>query len=204
MDPYAYPGTNILKNLRDIQDSKNLADFEAEVTAGRLKELENNPIAGSFDATHLKAIHGYIFQDVYSWAGLFRTVNIARSGQFYFAFATRVDPSVDELLSRLRQENLLKGLNAHAFAGRVGHYLGELNAIHAFRDGNGRTQREFIRELAEHIGYTLNWSRVSPEQMRDASRISFQQGSNADMAEIIGVALATPVDIGKLPRGDPS
>ena len=141
----------------------------------------------------VRAIHEYIFQDVYSWAGRFRTVNIARSGQFYFAFADQVSRSVDKLLGKLRQEKHLNGLNAEEFSRRAGHHLGELNAIHPFRDGNGRTQREFIRELALKSGYTLNWRHVSPEQMREASRMSFQRGDNAAMAEIIRKALAAAV-----------
>ena len=71
----------------------------------------------------------------------------------------------------------------------AGNYLGELNAIHPFRDGNGRTQREFIRELAAQNGYALNWSRVSIEQMRAASRLSFQRGNNEGMIEVVRTAL---------------
>ena len=189
MDPYVYPGTSVLRNLRDLRDPKNLAEFEADATGRRLKELRSKPIGGSFDAKHLKAVHGHIFQDVYAWAGQFRTVNIARSGQFYFAFANQIDPSVNKLLEQLRHENRLKGLNAKAFTLRAGHYLGELNAIHPFRDGNGRTQREFIRQLASENGHSLRWSRVSAEQMREASRMSFQHGDNTGMADMVRTAL---------------
>ena len=94
-----------------------------------------------FDAKHLRAVHGYIFQDVYSWAGRFRTVNLARSGQFYFALAGQIDSAVDELLVQLQKEKRLEGLAAESFSHRAGHYLGELNAIHPFRDGNGRATR---------------------------------------------------------------
>jgi cell filamentation protein len=72
MDPYVYPGTSVLRNLRDLRGPKDLADFEADATGRRLKELSSKPIGGSFDAKHLKAVHGHIFQDVYAWAGQFR------------------------------------------------------------------------------------------------------------------------------------
>ncbi len=190
MDPYVYPGTSVLRNLRDIRNPKDFAEFEAEATARRLKELESDPIHGSFDAKHLRAVHRYIFQDMYAWAGQFRTVNIAKAGEFYFAFANQIKPSVERLLGQLGQEKQhLDGLNAEESSNRAGHYLGELNAIHAFRDGNGRTQREFIRQLALENGYTLNWSRVSAEQMRKASRSSFRRGDNAGMVELVRMAL---------------
>ncbi len=138
---------------------------------------------------------------MYAWAGQFRTVNIAKEGEFYFAFANQIKPSVDGLLGQLGQEKQhLDGLNAEEFSNRAGHYLGELNAIHAFRDGNGRTQREFIRQLALESGYTLNWSRVSGEQMRKASRSSFRRGDNAGMVELVRTAL---VEFGQGRRLEP-
>ena len=190
MDPYVYPGTNVLRNLRDIRDCNALAEFEAEATARRLKELQSKPLSGSFDANHLRAIHGYIFQDVYSWAGQYRTVNMSRGGQLPFAFAAHIDASISILLGDLRQERRLQGLDHEAFAKRTGHYLGELNAIHPFREGNGRTQREFIRELALENGSVLRWGRISAERMNEASRMSFQQGDNAGLAEAVRMALS--------------
>lgn len=189
MDPYVYPGTRVLRNLRDIRDFGDLAEFEADVTSLRLKELESQPLGGAFDAKHLREIHRYIFQDVYAWAGEFRTVNIAKPGEFYFALAPPIEPSLGTLFGQLQQENLLHGLNAQAFAERAGHYLGEINAIHPFRDGNGRTQREFVRELASGNSFVLNWSGISAEQMRDASRISFQRGDSSGLAGLIHEAI---------------
>jgi cell filamentation protein len=80
MDPYVYPGTSVLRNLRDIRDAQVLSEFEADATARRLRQLEQKPIDGRLDAGHLQAIHHHIFQDVFEWAGDFRTVNISKSG----------------------------------------------------------------------------------------------------------------------------
>jgi cell filamentation protein len=77
-DPYVYPGTNVLKNLRDTSDGDLLARFEAEATSRRIIELIGSPVPGRFDTAHLKAIHKHIFQDVYAWAGQFRTVYISK------------------------------------------------------------------------------------------------------------------------------
>ena len=189
MDPYIYPGTSVLKNLRDIRDPERLSKFEMDMTTRRLSELAHNPIQGRFGAQHLQAIHRYIFQDVYGWAGEFRSVNISRSGQFPFAFSHRVSPSLDKLANELEKEHRLANLARPQFAGRAAHYMGELNAIHPFRDGNGRTQREFIRELAGQNGYALHWSRVSREQIMEASKSSFQRGENSGLEKILQLAL---------------
>src|SRR5262249_16961354 len=150
-------------------------NFEMDMTTGPIDELLRNPIQGKFDGRHLQAIHGYIFQDVYAWAGEFRTVNISRSGQFPFAFSHQIHQNLSKLAGDLEKERHLATLACPKFASRAAHYMGELNAIHPFRDGNGRTQREFIRELAGRNGYALDWSRVSREQMIEASKVSFQQ-----------------------------
>ena len=84
-DPYLYPGTRVLKNLRNICASEILARFEAEATSRRLVQLINSPMPGRFDTAHLKAIHRRIFQDVYVWAGQFRIVNISKDGHLFGA-----------------------------------------------------------------------------------------------------------------------
>jgi cell filamentation protein len=80
-DPYVYPGTTILKNIPGIRNQKRLDRFEADRVAQRSLELIEHPLTGFFDAAHLHQIHRYLFQDVYEWAGCFRTVDIAISRQ---------------------------------------------------------------------------------------------------------------------------
>jgi len=66
-DPYTYPGTDVLRNVLDIRDRQHLDGFEANATASRLIELDERPLPGRFDVTHLKSVHQHIFQDVYHW-----------------------------------------------------------------------------------------------------------------------------------------
>jgi cell filamentation protein len=189
MDPYVYPATNVLRNLRDIRDPDTLNEFEADATSRRIRQLEHKPTPGGFDARHLQNIHRHIFQDVYAWAGAFRTVNISRSGQFPFAFAEHISPSLDKLFRDLAKECYLHGMSPSDLCTRAAYYLGEINAIHPFREGNGRTQREFVRQLALRSGYALDWSRVSREQINEASRQSFQRGVNAGLERVLQAAL---------------
>ena len=190
-DPYVYPGTNVLRNFREIRDLQLLARFEMDMTTRRLAELEHSPKPGKFNAVHLQAIHRHIFQDVYPWAGEFRTVNIARPGQFYFAFSERIVPCLTNLFDDLlRERNLADTASSDEFCNRSAHYMGELNAIHPFRDGNGRTQREFIRQLALKNGYTLNWAGVTRAAMGEASARSFQDADNTGLAAILRATVA--------------
>ena len=154
-------------------------------------ELALNPSPRRFDPAHLREIHHYIFQDVYEWAGKFRTVNISRSDQYYFAFCDRIEPALFDTLGRLTKERHLEGLAGPAFCSRAGFFLGEINAVHPFRDGNGRTQREFIRQLAVRNGFPLNWQGVTRDQMGAASKLSFQKGDNTALAELIQSAIHT-------------
>ena len=154
-DPYTYPGTDVLQNFLEIRDPQQLAAFEANATAARLIELDERPLVGRFDVAQLKSIHQYIFQDVYRWAGEFRTVNISKGGHL-FGVATFIEPALEGVLRKLADERHLKALDARKFATRAGYYMGQINAIHPFRDGNGRTQREFIRELAVQAGFVID------------------------------------------------
>jgi cell filamentation protein len=187
-DPYTYPGTDVLRNLLDIRDPEQLAAFEANATAARLIELDAAPLAGEFDVKHLKAIHQHIFQDVYRWAGEFRSVNISK-GSHAFGVAAFVEPALHEVLRKLPGERYLEGLAPQTFSTRAGYYIGEINAIHPFRDGNGRAQREFIRELAAQAGFVIDWSRVSRIQMMAASLASFRTGDSSGMTALIELSL---------------
>lgn len=202
MDPYVYPGTSVLRNLRDIRDPELLSKFEMDMTTRRLGELARDPVPGRFDAQHLQAIHRHIFQDVYAWAGEIRTVNISRPGQFPFAFSHQVHQSLDRLSGDLEKEGYLGGnLSFPKLCSRVAHYMGELNAIHPFRDGNGRAQREFTRQLAFRNGYSLDWSRVFPDQMTEASKNSFQRGDNTGLERVLQTALDSEKNRAREQRG---
>jgi cell filamentation protein len=184
LDPYLLPGTNVLRNRRNLIDSAALDEYEAISTQRRLIELSLLPTKGTFEVSHLKEVHRYIFQDVYDWAGQFRTVNISKGGNL-FGSAQFIEMALAGILEKLPRENFLSNLDREAFAQRCGWYFGEINAIHPFREGNGRTQREFLRQLAASAGYALDWRLVDRDTMTAASRESFSTGDNHSMVAII-------------------
>jgi cell filamentation protein len=183
-DPYLYPGANVLKNLRGLTDSALLARFEARRTHRRIAELIDTPLEGGFDLAHFKAIHRYIFQDVFEWAGEFRTVNISKGGHL-FGVAAFLDPALGQTMDKLAAENHLVGLDATRFASRAAYFLGELNAAHPFREGNGKTQREYVRKLGLQAGHYIDWRATTIEAMTNASRLSHVSGDAAPFARLL-------------------
>jgi cell filamentation protein len=183
-DPYLYPGTNVLKNLRGLTNAALLERFEARRTHRRIAELIDSPIQGRLDVAHLKAIHRYIFQDVFEWAGQFRTVNISKGGHL-FGLAAFLEPALQLTLEKLAAENYLLDLDAAMFAGRAAYFLGELNAAHPFREGNGRTQREFIREAGLKAGHYVDWRAATRKEMTEASRLSHVSGDASMFARLL-------------------
>ena len=136
----------------------------------------------TFDAQHLNKIHSYLFEDIYPFAGKFRNENIAK-GVFRFAEFEYIEPELNRLLNELIKENYLQGLSKKDLSERLAYYLSELNVLHPYREGNGRTIREFIRELALKNGYKLNLSKIKPSDFLDASIKSIVD--TKDLAELI-------------------
>ena len=146
-DVYCISGTSVLKNKAGITDQDLLDEFEGDFTAIRLLALTQNPVKCSFDLAHLCKIHQHLFQDVYEWAGEIRSVDIIR-GDSRFCNVLRLPFYSSTVFSALAVENYLVDLEPKIFAGRLAHYLSEINAIHPFREGNGRVQRGKIRRSA--------------------------------------------------------
>ncbi len=182
-DPYLDPQSGVLKNRLSITDEATLELAEAALVATRSYELSVTPLKGLFNLAHLQAIHSYLFADVYEWAGQLRTVDISKCGHM-FAHHAHVGGAAETIFEQLKKERYLAGLEAAAFSERVAYYFGELNALHPFREGNGRAQREFISHLAGATGYYIAWEDVMPAAMLVASIESFK-GHTSKLATII-------------------
>lgn len=172
---YCYKDTDILINKEGIKDAEALAEFEADITLIRQYELEKEQrIIGRFGIAHIKKIHAYIFQDVYSFAGKFRDENINK-GSTEFCKSQFIELNLKTILDELKRDKFLKGLNVEEFSQRASYYLSEINMIHPFREGNGRSIREFFRQLALYCGYIIDWSLVDKEKLLDATIISVEK-----------------------------
>ena len=167
---YCYPNSSILRNKLGILEADVLENAERKLTMLRLYELMEKPIQGNFDLSHLCAIHRHIFQDLYDWAGELRTVDIAKGNLFCKVEYLQLE--CDKLFSALKND-LDHPFSEEETVKKLAYYLAELNALHPFREGNGRTQREFIRQLSTYWGYSLSYVSITREEMLKASQESF-------------------------------
>ncbi len=170
-DPYCYPGTTVLKNRASLREQQALRAFEAAMVTQRLDE----PLpAGRLSCGHYRAIHRHIFGDVYAWAGRIRTVRISK-GNSMFCYPEHIDGEMRRLFAKLRKEDLFRNLTARSFANKAAHFLSELNAIHPFREGNGRTQLAFLAVMGRAAGHEMDFERMEPAQMLTAVIQSFAE-----------------------------
>jgi len=159
---YCYSYSCVLKNRFGIHDAIELKTVESDIFAVRQKQLLREPIKGSFSPSHLCHLHRYLFGDVYSFAGHFRTEDISK-GKTLFLHYAQISNALSELLKELKSEKYLSDFTFPKLIDRVSYYFASLNYIHPFRDGNGRTTREFIRMLLEQRGYSVDWSKIDHE-----------------------------------------
>jgi cell filamentation protein len=184
-DPYTYENSTVLVNKLDLRSQAELDDFEAEISSARARE----PLpAGDLDFAHYCAVHHHLFQDVYEWAGKPRTVRISKQGN-PFCFPENIEAQATKLFSGLKAADFLGNLSPDQFAAKAAHFLSELNAIHAFREGNGRAQLTFFALLADWAGHPLDIEKLDPEVMLEAMIASFD-GDEGLLTRVIGDLIA--------------
>ena len=166
-DPYI-DENGVLINKKGIKDEFELDRVERASSYMKALYLDQNPIKGKFDLKHLQAIHKKLFEDIYPFAGKIRD-GYLQKGQQDFTMGYRIVPQAEKLFTQLKNEQFLKKTEPAKIAGRLAYYMGEINAIHPFREGNGRTQRIFIAQLAKEAGFELTFSKATQEEMINAS-----------------------------------
>lgn len=168
-DPYCYEGTFVLKNKAGLRDAAQLEAFELEMSTLRAEE----PLPrGRFGPAHYRGVHRHLFGDVYAWAGRYRTVRTSKGGNV-FCYPEHIDAQMQQLFARLRDRPFTGGATAAHFIEAAAAFLGELNAIHAFREGNGRAQLAFLHSLSIRAGHALDMSKLKPRPFLDAMIKSF-------------------------------
>lgn len=185
-DPYLYPGTDVLRNRFGVRDAAALRLLEYAATTLRAAGAPAFPPT----AAGLLATHRHLFGDVYEWAGRPRTVEMAK-GAARFASVAFLARSLGRRFDDLAARRHLLGLDAGAFAAGAAHHLSELNAIHPFREGNGRAMRLHLKHLAARAGHDLDVRRVPAAEWIAASVEGFG-GDERRMAEVIRAALVPP------------
>ena len=169
-------GTN--RNLLGITDRHELQKTEYDLTAFRARQLAENPVQGAYDLDHLKAIHRHLFQDVYGWAGKERTLNFSKAVESQpgwkavFARTDEIASVVGEVAKGLAERGNLKGLDKPAFVEALTDVYVRLNFAHPFPEGNGRTTRVLLNQIAAVAGHKLDFERVPKEEWNRAAALS--------------------------------
>ncbi len=167
---YCYKDTDVLINKLNITNDEDLFNAERELVSLRTYELNENPLKGNFDFKYLKVIHKYLFQDVYRWAGDIRNCNIAK--QDLFCLSEHIESFGTDVFNKVKKEKYFVDYDNETTLDKLVELFADINALHPFREGNGRSQRVFIESLAKINGINLDLTNVSKMDMIVASHES--------------------------------
>ena len=171
-DKYVYPGTEVLINKFNIKNSEELVEVERRLTSLKYQDIREGKIKinKTFDYEHLKSLHKELFKDLYDWAGKERAVDISKSNTL-FCRAMFIEEEARRIFNNLKKDNFFKDIKDKSeFYEKLGQLFLDINMLHPFREGNGRSQRLFIGDLAIENGYYLEWNNIPKEEMIQMSK----------------------------------
>lgn len=183
---YRYPDSNVLRNRLDIRDAEELGRVEARLVENR---IEQGVPTGAFDLEHLQDIHRHLFQDVYDWAGDLRQT-VTEKGETIFPLNPPLDMGMADVHRRLRDQDYLRNLSRDTFSRDAAEYIGDVNRLHPFREGNGRTQLQYLKQLGEQAGHSVDLTRLERDTWIQAS-IEANGFQTDRMAQCIGTAIVS-------------
>lgn len=190
LDPYTDPGSGVLRNRLGITDPAELERAEAFWTTSQLARLyqrDGPRVEGDYDLPHLQAMHRFLFEEIYDWAGQLRTVAIAKAD--LFCLPQHIETYAADVLGKLARAEHLLSRERGAFLDGLTEAFADVNALHPFREGNGRTQRAFFSQLARDAGHPLDWRGLDAHQNLIASQASLR-GNLAPLKALLDDHLA--------------
>lgn len=159
-----YPGTSVLMNKFNIRVQEQLNETEEIVVGVQTFQFEQSPFPEQLDFSYYKRLHQFLFGQLYSWAGTVRTVDL-RKQHTRFCPSDEIESLAEAMFSRLASMHYFCGLPRHSFLKELTDFYASLNYLHPFREGNGRTQRVYFRQLAIRAGYHLDFSAIDGDLM---------------------------------------
>ncbi|OTG98955.1 putative adenosine monophosphate-protein transferase Fic [Acinetobacter sp. ANC 4973] len=186
---YCYPNSNILKNKLHLQDEKILQQAELELSeyASLLIEYAEPP----YDLQYLKNIHASLFSELYESAGELRRVDISK-GDTRFCTFSRIEVEANKLFKQLQSQNYFQHLEQQQLIIQLADFYCELNVIHPFREGNGRTQRIFFEHLLAYCGYGVDWSQIESQERWIQANIEGFYGHLDGLVQIFNECIVIP------------
>ena len=177
-----YPNTTVLINKLGIQDQSELNSVERQFVLLKSSQAEQETIFKNIDFNFYKELHKQLFGDLYEWAGTVRSMNISKKGTVFCNFED-IERIGTLKFQRLAEQNYLKGLTKSRFIDELTEFYHDINMLHPFREGNGRTLRLFITLLVRNAGYTLNFSDCDSDLLMIAT-IKAAQGDLSLLKEV--------------------
>ena len=165
---YCYPGSDVLQNKLNIRDKTELKQAEEEFTAVKQLILLQQPVKGRFTKTHLMRIHRFLFEDVYPFAGRIRREQISKGDTMFYP-PNEIDRRLEYIFNEIHTKKLLSEQDAEIQIQNLSYVMTELNIIHPFREGNGRSIRELIRCMGLEYGLRLNWGNTDRDTLINAA-----------------------------------
>jgi cell filamentation protein len=195
VDPYIDEEIGDLRNLLGARSSDELKKLEPQIVFANELEIESLNIPRTNDLSELLSLHKQLFHNVYDWAGQIRTVDIRKNadGAEYFLIVGKIKDAATFVFSELVKERCLKGLSQELFIERLAYFYDQLNYIHPFREGNGRTQRIFWTRIARDAGYEINWDQIVGEENDEASRLGAEEMDLSRLVAMFG-KIVKPLD----------
>jgi len=189
---YLDPNTGILRNLVGAQTWLELRQREDDFVEWRALELLSRPVPQTFDLAHLQGLHRHVFQDVYPWAGELRTVDMGKGSGPAFLPSGQVPEVMQQVWEVLRDVKWLRESSLGAAKQTLPVLYNIVNTAHPFREGNGRTQRQFFNDLAGGAGFKIDWTGVS-KAVNDRASEAARSGDDTLMAAMFdSIVTETP------------
>ena len=165
---------DVLTNKLGITDPAELQEREYQITTAKTLDVLNQDPPSVLDFDYLLSLHGALFGDIYDFAGQVRTVNISKpDSSVPFAYADYIKPYSDRIFSELKTRHYLTSLEKPEFVTGLAWLSSELNALHPFREGNGRTIRLFLDQICANAGYVIDFNLAAREEILAADRTAF-------------------------------
>lgn len=165
---YCYPDSDVLKNKLNIRDHGELKQAEEEFVAVKQLVLLQEPIKGRFTMTHLLRIHRFLFEDVYPFAGHLRREQISKGDTLFYP-PNMIEQELRRVFREIHERGMLREAKSEVQFQNLSHVMAELNIIHPFREGNGRSIRELIRCMALMYGRFINWGNTDRDTLLNAA-----------------------------------
>lgn len=163
-----YPGTSVLVNKLGIQNQAQLDENETLIVGVKSLQFELAPFPEPLDFNYYKKLHRFLFDELYEWAGIVRSIDLSKQ-HTRFCPVSEIESLAGRMFSRIEQMDFLCGLPREDFIAELTDFYSSVNYLHPFREGNGRTQRLYFRQLTQRAGYKLDFAAVDSDRMMIAT-----------------------------------